>query len=187
MLAHATLAFAANQCNLSLRCRILRAQNLYATMATALRFGVIFALMQFVWLIGEYLVGLHTTYINLHSLYTNLILVPSVAIMIWGLFARKAELGGDLTYVQALGQGLGVGATVGILSVGIQYLFFTYINPNFFADFIRYAVDNQLATLDAAEAYFNFINYAIQAAVFAPVAGLATNAIAGLFLKTSWR
>ena len=51
-------------------------------MATALRFGVIFALMQFVWLIGEYLVGLHTTYINLHPTYTNLILIPSIAIMI---------------------------------------------------------------------------------------------------------
>lgn len=156
-------------------------------MATALRFGVIFALMQFVWLIGEYLVGLHTTYINLHPTYTNLVLIPSIAIMIWGLFARKAELGGELTYLQALGQGLGVGATVGILSVGIQYLFFTYVNPNFFTDFIRYAVDNQLATLDAAEAYFNFTSYAVQGAVFAPIAGLATNAIAGLFLKTSWR
>jgi hypothetical protein len=119
--------------------------------------------------------------------YTNLILIPSVAIMIWGLFARKAELGGELTYLQALGQGLGVGVTVGILSVGVQYLFFTYINPNFFDDFIRYAVDNQLATADAAESYFNFANYATQAAVFAPFAGLATNAIAGLFLKTSWR
>ncbi len=156
-------------------------------MATALRFGVIFALMQFVWLIGEYLVGLHTTYINLHPTYTNLVLIPSIAIMIWGLFARKAELGGELTYLQALGQGLGVGTTVGILSVGIQYLFFTYVNPDFFADFIRYAVDNQLATLDAAEAYFNFTSYAVQGAVFAPIAGLATNAIAGLFLKTSWR
>ena len=98
-------------------------------MATALRFGVIFALMQFVWLIGEYLVGLHTTYINLHPTYTNLVLIPSIAIMIWGLFARKAELGAELTYLQALGQGLGVGATVGILSVGIQYLFFTSRKP----------------------------------------------------------
>jgi len=156
-------------------------------MATALRFGVIFALMQFVWLIGEYLVGLHTTYINLHPTYTNLILIPSIAIMIWGLFARRAELGGELTYLQALGQGLGVGTTVGLLSVGIQYLFFTYINPNFFTDFIRYAVDNERATVEAAEAYVNFTSYAIQAAVFAPVAGLATNAIAGLFIKTSWR
>jgi len=158
-----------------------------STMATALRFGVIFALMQFVWIIGEYLVGLHTVYIHLHPTYTNLVMIPSIAIMIWGLHARKAELGGTLTYLQALGQGIGVGATVGVLSVGVQYLFFSFINPNFFDDFISYAVDHQLATLDAAEAYFNFTSYAVQGAVFAPIAGLATNAVAGLFVKTSWR
>lgn len=156
-------------------------------MTTALRFGVIFALMQFVWIIGEFLVGLHTTYINLHPLYTNLVFFPAVAIMVWGLNARKAELGGELSYLQALGQGLGVGVTVGILSVGVQYLFFLFINPNFFNDFIRYSVDNKLMTLDQAEAYFNLTSYAIQGAVFAPILGVVTNAIAGLFIKTSWK
>ncbi|MEY4650893.1 MAG: hypothetical protein RJA06_966, partial [Bacteroidota bacterium] len=48
-------------------------------MLTAIRFGIIFALMQFAWLIGEYLVGLQTTYIDQHVHYTNLILLPSVA------------------------------------------------------------------------------------------------------------
>jgi len=156
-------------------------------MLTAIRFGVIFSLMQFVWIIGEYLVGLHTVYIAQHATWTNAVLIPSIAIMVWGLHARKAELGGEISYLQSLGQGLGVGVTVGILSVGVQYLFFTYINPNFFDDFIGYAVDNQLANLDEAEAYFNFTNYAVQAAVFAPLAGFATNSVAGLFLKTSWR
>ena len=156
-------------------------------MLTAFRFGVIFSLMQFVWIIGEYLVGLHTVYIAQHATWTNAVLVPSIAIMVWGLHARKAELGGEISYLQSLGQGLGVGVTVGILSVGVQYLFFTYINPNFFNDFIRYAVEHHLTTQDAAEAYFNFTSYAVQGAVFAPVAGLMTNAVAGLFVKTRWR
>ena len=156
-------------------------------MLTAFRFGIIFALMQFTWIIAEYLVGLHTTYIAQHATYTNLILVPSVAIMIWGLFARRAELGGELSYLQALGQGLGVGVTVGILSVGVQYLFFTFINPNFFADFRAFAVEEGYMSLDAAESYFSLTNYAVQGAVFAPIAGLFTNSVAGLFLKTRWR
>lgn len=156
-------------------------------MLTALRFGIIFALMQFIWIIAEYLVGLHTTYIAQHATYTNLIMVPSVAIMIWGLFARRAELGGELSYLQALGQGLGVGVTVGILSIGVQYLFFTFINPNFFADFRAFAVEQGYMSLDAAETYFSLTNYAVQGAVFAPIAGLFTNSVAGLFLKTRWR
>lgn len=156
-------------------------------MATAFRFGVIFALMQFVWIIGEYLVGLHTVYIHLHPIYTNLVMLPSIAIMVWGLNARKSELGGSISYVQTLGQGLGVGLTVGVLSVAVQYLFFTFINPNFFNDFISYAVAHELMKLEAAEAYFNFTSYAVQGAIFAPIAGLATNAVAGLFVKTSWR
>ncbi len=156
-------------------------------MLTALRFGIIFALMQFIWIITEYLVGLHTTYIALHATYTNLILVPSVAIMVWGLFARRAEQGGELSYIQALGQGLGVGGTVGILSVGVQYLFFTFINPSFFSDFRTYSVEQGYMTVEAAETYFSLTTYAVQGALFAPVAGLFTNAIVGLLLKTRWR
>lgn len=188
MLAHCSLMFRGAPCNL-LRIRRIFTHYLHAPliMLTAIRFGIIFALMQFAWLIGEYLVGLQTTYIDQHVHYTNLILLPSVAIMVWGLFARRAELGGELSYLQALGQGLGTGVTVGLLSIGVQYLFFTYINPQFFADFRDYAVDQGAMSAPAAEAYFSRTSYAIQAALFAPVGGILTNAVVGLFLKTRWR
>jgi hypothetical protein len=156
-------------------------------MLTALRFGIIFVLMQFVWIIGEYLVGLHTTHIQQHYLYTNLVMVPATAIMVWGLIARRDELGGELSYVQALGQGALIGVFVGIASIGVHYLFFTHINPNFFADFQRLAVTEGLMTREAAESYFSLSSYAWHTALFSPVAGLLTNAVAGLFLKTRWR
>ncbi|MFM6997884.1 MAG: DUF4199 domain-containing protein [Bacteroidota bacterium] len=156
-------------------------------MLTAVRFGIIFALMEFIWIIGEYLVGLHTTYIRQHYLYTNLIMIPATAIMVWGLVARRDELGGALTYLQALGQGALTGMFVGIVSIGVHYLFFTYINPNFFSDFQKLAVDEGHMSYEAAETYFSLSSYAWQSALFSPVAGLLTNAIAGLFLKTSWR
>jgi len=159
MLAHCSLMFRGAPCNL-LRIRRIFTHYLHALliMLTAIRFGIIFALMQFAWLIGEYLVGLQTTYIDQHVHYTNLILLPSVAIMVWGLFARRAELGGELSYLQALGQGLG-----------------------------DYAVDQGAMSAPAAEAYFSRTSYAVQAALFAPVGGILTNAVAGLFLKTRWR
>lgn len=156
-------------------------------MLTAFRFGIIFVLMQFIWIIGEYLVGLHTIYIRQHYLYTNLLMIPATAIMVWGLVARRDELGGELSYVQALVQGALIGGFVGIASIGVHYLFFTHINPNFFMDFQRMAVSEGHMTREAAESYFSLSSYAGQSAVFSPVAGLLTNAVAGLFLKTRWR
>lgn len=76
---------------------------------------------------------------------------------------------------------------VGILSIGVHYLFFTYINPNFFVDFQRLAVLEGHMTREGAETYFSLSTYVWESAVFSPVAGLLTNAVAGLFLKTRWR
>jgi hypothetical protein len=42
-------------------------------------------------------------------------------------------------------------------------------------------------TREGAETYFSLSTYAWESAVFSPVAGLLTNAVAGLFLKTRWR
>ncbi len=156
-------------------------------MLTALRFGIIFVLMEFIWIIGEYLVGLHTTHIRQHYLYTNLMMIPATAIMVWGLVARRDEQGGELSYTQALGQGALIGVVVGILSIGVHYLFFTYINPNFFVDFQRLAVLEGHMTREGAETYFSLSTNAWQSAVFSPVAGLLTNALTGLFLETRWR
>ena len=70
-------------------------------MLTALRFGIIFVLMEFIWIIGEYLVGLHTTHIRQHYLYTNLMMIPATAIMVWGLVARRDELGAEQEELEA--------------------------------------------------------------------------------------
>ncbi|HAB36242.1 MAG TPA: hypothetical protein DCE58_06575 [Cryomorphaceae bacterium] len=152
-------------------------------MLTTLRFSMMFALVNLSWLIMEYLVGLQTVHIDQFLVYDNLFFIPAVAIMVWALRYRRAEMGSAWNYWEGLKLGGIMGVLVGLLSVPSLYFFFTYINPGFFEDFIAFSVGSGEATPDEAAAYFNFKSYATQSALFAPVAGLVTNAIAGIFYR----
>ena len=152
-------------------------------MLTTFRFSMMFALVSLSWLIMEFLLGLHTVHIDQFLLYDNLFFIPAVAIMVWALRYRRAELGSAWTYWEGLKLGGIMGLMVGALSIPSLYFFFTYFNPSFFDDFIAFSVGSGEATPEEAAAYFNFKSYATQSALFAPVAGLVTNAIAGLFYR----
>lgn len=152
-------------------------------MLTTLRFSIMFALVSLSWLIMEYLVGLQTVHIDQFLVYDNLFFIPAVAIMVWALRYRRAEMGSAWNYWEGLKLGGIMGVLVGLLSIPSLYFFFTYVNPGFFEDFIAFSVGSGEATPDEAAAYFNFKSYATQSALFAPVAGLVTNAIAGIFYR----
>lgn len=76
-----------------------------------------------------------------------------------------------------------MGAMIGILSIPSLYLFFTYVNPSFFEDFIAFSVGAGQATLEEATDYFNFRSYAMQSAFFPLVAGVVTNALVGFLYR----
>lgn len=149
-----------------------------------IKFGLIFSAVLLGWLALEYAVGLHTTYLHLHPYATNLFFFPAVTVMALGLRARKRALGGVITFKQAFLSGLLISAIVAALSPVLMVIFVQFINPNFFADFQRYAVVNGVSTAEEAAAYFNLNSYMWQSAIGALIMGALTSAAIAWLIRS---
>ncbi len=142
-----------------------------------------FSLVSFAWLLLEFLLGLQTTHIDQFLRYDWLFIFPAIAMMVWALRYRRVEMKGAWTYWEGIKLGAIMGAMVGILSIPSLYIFVTYVNPDFFKDFIEFSVGSGEATPEEAADYFNFRSYATQSAVFPMIAGIITNGVAGYFSR----
>ena len=142
-----------------------------------------FSLVNFAWLLIEFLLGLHGEHIDQFLWFDSLFFIPAVAMMVWALRYRRAEMREAWTYWEGIKLGAIMGAMIGILSIPSLYLFFTYVNPSFFEDFIAFSVGAGQATLEEAMDYFNFRSYAMQSAFFPLVAGVVTNALVGFLYR----
>jgi hypothetical protein len=152
-------------------------------MLTTIRFSIMFSLVSFAWLLIEFLLGLHGEHIDQFLWFDSLFFIPAVAMMVWALRYRRAEMREAWTYWEGIKLGAIMGAMIGILSIPSLYLFFTYVNPGFFEDFIAFSVGAGQATLEEATDYFNFRSYAMQSAFFPLVAGVVTNALVGFLYR----
>jgi hypothetical protein len=152
-------------------------------MKTEVKWGIIFAVMSVAWLTLEYLLGFHTTKKESHALFTNFFAIPAIAIMAMGILAKKKELGGVISFKQALISGLIISAIVAVLSPIGSYIFHSFINPNYFTDFKEYAISQGMMKPADAEAYFNFNNYALMGAVAALGMGAITSLVVAAIVR----
>ncbi|MES2766969.1 MAG: DUF4199 domain-containing protein [Bacteroidota bacterium] len=152
-------------------------------MKTEIKWGIIFAVMSLAWLVLEYALGFHTTKKDSHAMFTNFFAIPAIAIMAMGILAKKKELGGVISFKQALVSGLIISTIVAVLNPVGAFIFHNFINPNFFTDFTQYTVLKGLMTQEKAEMYFNFGNYAMMGAVAALVMGAVTSLVVALIVR----
>ena len=151
---------------------------------TELKWALIFAGMGLVWMFLEKLAGLHSTHIDKHPIYTNLIAIPAVLVYVLALRdKRRSYPDGRMTYGQAWVSGLIMTAIVTVLSPLTQYITSTVITPGYFQAAIAYSVESGQATQEAAEAFFNLKGYILMGLVFTPVMGLVTTTIVAFFAK----
>ena len=151
-----------------------------------IKWALIFVVMSLVWMFIEKWSGLHSTHIDKHPIYTNLIAIPAIAIYVFALLdKRKNFYAGKMTYKQGLIAGLIITGMVTLLSPLTQYLTATVITPEYFPNAIQHAVDSGYLDQAKAEAFFNLKNYMIQAAIGAPVMGILTSAIVAIFTRKS--
>ena len=151
-----------------------------------LRFGLIFWTVQCAWILGEFALGWHTTDVDVTRGAQGIFFLPATAVMAWGLVARKRADGG-LSYLQSLGMGATVGLVVGVLSIPFHWAYTSFLNPDYVANMVQSMADTGTATLEEATAQFAMPGYAMGLLIFPVVAGIMTNAVLALFLKTSWR
>ncbi len=154
------------------------------TIKIELKWAVLFAIMGLLWMLMEKLVGLHDEHIDKHMFYSNFVAIPAILIYVFALLdKRKNFYNGVMSYGQAFTSGLIMSLIIALLTPLTQYITSTVITPDYFANITEYAVAEGMMTQTDAEAYFNLQNYIIQATVFAPVMGIITTALVGLFIK----
>lgn len=150
--------------------------------STEIKWAFIFAAMSLLWMLLERVAGLHSTHISKHPVYTNFIAIPAIAVYVLALLEkRKTAYQGFMSYRQGFVSGLIITGIVTLLSPLTQLITSSVITPHFFDNAIAYAVSTGKLTPEKAEAYFSLSNYIIQGLIGAPVMGLITTAIVGLF------
>ncbi|MDA0904247.1 MAG: DUF4199 domain-containing protein [Bacteroidetes bacterium] len=148
-----------------------------------LRFGLIFFVIQSLWILGEFALGWHTTDVDVTRSSQGLFFIPAVAVMTWGLWAKK-EADGFLAYRSALGMGAAVGLVVGALSVPFHLAYVKFLNPDFSANMIQGMVEAGQASFEQATEQFAMPRHLFGLLLFPVIAGTLTNAVAGAFLRT---
>ena len=149
-----------------------------------IKWALIFAAMTLGWMLMERLVGLHSTHIDKHLLYSNLIAIPAITVYVFALLdKRKNYYQGKMTYQQGFMSGLVISLLVMVLSPITQVITSWVITPDYFANIIQHSVSTGKMTQQEAENYFNLKSYIIQGLAGAPVMGIVTSAIVAFFTK----
>ncbi len=150
------------------------------------KWAIIFSLMGLVWMVLEKLSGLHSTYIDYHLYLTNLFAIPAIWVMVLALKDKKKKYySGNMTYLNGLMSGIVLSIIIAAISPLTQWVTTYVISPEYFPNVIKRSVElGYYKTTAAAEANFNYKNYATQGAIGALGMGVVTTAIAMIFLST---
>lgn len=153
-----------------------------------IKWGILFTVIGLLWMLLERLFGLHDEHIDKHSIYTNLIAIPSILIYVFAfLDKRKNYFNGALTYKQGFMSGLLITFIVTLLVPFSQYITSTLITPNFFTNLINYSIENELKSKEDAIRFFNLKNYVIQGLISAPIMGVMTTGIVAIFTTKKFK
>ncbi len=151
---------------------------------TEVKWAVIFVITALLWMLLERFMGLHSTHIDKHMIYTNLFAIPAIAIYVFALLdKRKRDFGGLMSYKQSFISGLIITAIITLLNPLSQYIISTIISPDFFNNAIKHAVNAGEMTRQEAESYFNLKSYIKQGFIGTPAMGILTTAIVSFFVK----
>lgn len=151
--------------------------------ALEIKWGLIFTAVALLWMVFEKSMGWHGESIDQHATYTNFFAIPSIAVFVFALLDKRRQLGGVMSWKQGFISGAIISLVVAILAPLAQWLTHRVISPEYFPNAIDFAVANNKATQEEAEAYFNLGSYMLQGSVGGLVMGLATAAIVALFVR----
>lgn len=151
-----------------------------------IKWAFIFTGVGLLWMVLEKLFGLHGENIDYHLYLTNLFAIPAIWIMVLALKDKKKNFyGGKMSYKQGLISGIILSLIIASLSPLSQYITTYLITPEYFPNVIKRSVELEYySTTTEAAAYFNYKNYATQGVIFSLLMGVATTAIAMVFIKT---
>ena len=150
-----------------------------------IKWAIVFVIVSLIWMEGEKLLGLHSSHIDKYLYFKNLFAIP--AILIYFLALRDKNLhyySGKMRYMQGLWSGLFLSLIVTVLIPLSQFITFTVISPDYFSNFIQYAVENGQMEQSEAESYFSLGNFIFIGMFSAPILGIVTSAFVSIFVRT---
>ena len=154
------------------------------TIGIEIKWAIYFIVMMLSWMLIEKLSGLHDVHLEQHAIYTNFVMIPAILVYFFALKDKRENFfGGKITYGQAFKSGAIITAIITIATPLTQYITSTIITPDYFENIIAYSVENNMVSLEEAQAYFNLKNYIIQSTIFTPFMGVLTTAVVSIFIK----
>ncbi len=149
-----------------------------------IKWAVIFIAAILVWMIFEKLVGLHTTHIDKHALYTNFFAIPAIVIYVFALLDKRNNyFNGIISWKDGFITGLIITLIITVLTPLTQIIISNIITPEYFPNIIEYSVKEGMMTLEEAEKYFSLSSYIMQGAIGSFIMGIITSAIVALFIR----
>jgi hypothetical protein len=149
-----------------------------------IKWAVIFIAAILVWMIFEKLVGLHTTHIDKHALYTNFFAIPAIVIYVFALLDKRNNyFNGFISWKDGFITGLIITLIITVLTPLTQIIISNIITPEYFPNIIEYSVKEGMMTLEEAEKYFSLSSYIMQGAIGSFIMGIITSAIVALFIR----
>jgi hypothetical protein len=154
----------------------------------AFQYGLITAFLGFIWIIGEYFIGLHTSRVKYHPFITMFAIFIPIIVTIYSFRKEKQIIGKGITFMHLLQFSIVTSLISAVFSLGFQLIYTELVNPNFYQGMIDNTIIEQQKSgmaiskaKEIAESYFNQKSYMIQILT----SGLFTGAFIGLI--TAWR
>ena len=165
------------------------------TIGTELRYAFYTAAFSFIWLMLEYVVGLHDRFIDYHPVVTLFaVFIPIVTYYLGLRKKRNVDYDGSITLGQCFKAGMIMTVVLALLTVVFQVAFHYLINPAFFDNMINHAVERAARNgkdtneaFEAARENFNLRSYMLQSGIGMLVFGTLLTGIYSFALSRNSR
>ncbi len=158
------------------------------------KYGLYIGILNFVWLLLEYISGLHGKYIEYHSIVTWFwIVIPIVGYILMYRKLKSLDPDGYLKFSTTIKSGLVAAGITAIIAIPSQTLYFFVINPGWTDFMVEQARLKIMATTSdpgeiesavlAAKSYFSYVSYLIQNVAGSLFIGFALSIFIGVFMK----
>lgn len=150
-----------------------------------LKWAVIFVATLLLWSVLELLLGFHDQRIEHHPIVSMFFMLPAILIYALALKQKKhAYYDGSISFGQAFKSGLIITLLISLVNPGTQWVISYVITPDYFANAIKYTVDNGYDTLENATEFFTYQSYVVQGTLWALIMGIVTTIVVSLILKS---
>lgn len=151
-----------------------------------IKWAFIFITSMLIWMLLEKFSGLHSTHIDKQQYLTMLFMIPAILVYVFALKDKKnSYYDGQMSYFEGFVSGMIISAIVTLFSPLTQWIISYVITPEYFPNVIEYSVKTgYFKSLEEAQDYFSYTNYAIQSTIWALIMGTLTSAIAAIFTRS---